>query len=78
MELQTTSTGEQLSQLHDVLNSERAKFMKLMMEREITQNTENEKDDHGESAVDELARLKKMLSTADSEVILTIRLNSVS
>lgn len=74
MELQTTSTGEQLTHLHEQLSEERAKFAKAMAERAAEgPGAEAPAGPGGESAANELARLKKMLGAADSEVCLHFR-----
>lgn len=70
MELQTNATGEQLSNLHDLLNVERAKFAEAMEERELRVRREETELDRpaGESAADELSRLKQMFGAVESEL----------
>ena len=68
LDLQTTSTGEQLSQLQEQLKTEREKFSRALAEHEHM-SEEVEDEGKNQSVVEELARLKKALGEADAEVI---------
>lgn len=76
MELQTSSAGEQMSQLQDLLNSERSKFAQAMEERQrqIESETARDNGEAEKAVVDELAELKKLLGTTNSEVLMFLYL----